>query len=77
MTYGKLGAVSALYKNTIPAHVARIDKVLAEAVGRDLSSWERNEFLPSIRQRSFLTPRQEESLARIERRVYDTTDDCA
>lgn len=60
-----------------PAHVARIDNVLAEAVGRDLSSWERNEFLPSIRQRSFLTPRQEDSLAKIERRVYDTTDDCA
>lgn len=60
-----------------PAHVARIDKLLAEAVGRDLSSWERNEFLPSIRKCSFLTPRQEDCLAKIERRVYETTDDCA
>jgi len=57
------------------SHVVRIDKVLADAVGRDLSSWERNEFLPSIRQRAFLTPRQEDVLCKIERRVYETTDD--
>lgn len=57
-------------------HTVRIDRILAEAVGRDLSSWERNEFLPSIRQHAYLTPRQEDSLARIERRVFDTTDDC-
>lgn len=60
----------------VPAHVTRIDKVLADAVGRDLSSWERNEFLPSIRKCSYLTPRQEDALAKIERRVYETTDDC-
>lgn len=59
-----------------PAHVARIDKVLADAVGRDLSSWERNDFLPSIRKCSYLTPRQEDCLVKIEHRVYDTTDDC-
>lgn len=60
----------------VPAHIARIDKVLADAVGRDLSSWERNEFLPSLRKFWTLSAKQEKILAEIERRVYETTDDC-
>lgn len=59
------------------SHVVRIDKVLADAVGRDLSSWERHQFLPSIRAQATLSPKQEKILSEIERRVYDTTDDCA
>lgn len=47
----------------------RVDRVLSEAVGRDLSSWERHEFLPSIRQRHTLTEKQEAVLSRIEGRV--------
>ncbi len=48
----------------------RVDRVLAETVGRDLSSWERHEFLPSIRQRASLTEKQEAVLSRIESRVF-------
>lgn len=55
---------------------ARVDKLLTEAVGRDLSSWERNEFLPSLRKFWSLSAKQEALLAGIERRVYETTDDC-
>ena len=57
-------------------HVKRVNQLLDDAVGRDLSSWERNEFLPSLRKFWSLTPRQEGLLAAIERRVYETTDDC-
>ena len=62
---------------TVPDHNARIDKLLAEAVGRDLSSWERNEFLPSLRNFCTLSAKQEKILADLERRVYDCEDDCA
>jgi|694.fasta_scaffold00571_53 hypothetical protein len=62
---------------TVPDHNARIDKLLAEAVGRDLSSWERNEFLPSLRNFWTLSAKQEKILADLERRVYDGEDDCA
>ena len=55
----------------------RVDAVLAAAVGRDLSSWERNEFLPSICNQITLTPKQEKVLAGIERRVFEAEDDCA
>jgi hypothetical protein len=61
---------------TVAAHVARVERVLAEAVGRDLSSWERNDFLPSLRKFWSLSPKQEALLAAIEHRVYETTDDC-
>lgn len=47
----------------------RVDRILQEAVGRDLSSWERFEFLPSVRQRTQLTERQEKVLQEIEGRV--------
>lgn len=62
---------------TVPDHNARIDKLLADAVGRDLSSWERNEFLPSLRNFWTLSIKQEKILADLERRVYDGEDDCA
>ena len=62
---------------TVPDHNARIDKLLADAVGRDLSSWERNDFLPSLRNFWTLSAKQEKILADLERRVYDGEDDCA
>lgn len=61
---------------TVAAHVARVDRVLADAVGRDLSSWERNEFLPSLRKFWTLSAKQEKLLAEIEKRVYEGEDDC-
>lgn len=48
----------------------RVTRVLAEAVGRDLSSWERFEFLPSVKSRAQLTEKQESVLAGIERRLF-------
>ncbi len=53
----------------------RVAKILAEAVGSDLSSWEKFEFLPSIKQRATLTEKQEKVLAGIERRVLGGNDD--
>jgi hypothetical protein len=44
----------------------RVDLILAEAVGSDLSSWERFEFLPSVASRIALSPKQEAALAGIE-----------
>jgi len=52
----------------------RVDRILAEVVGRDLSSWEKHEFLPSIRQRATLTEKQEKVLSGIERRVFEEED---
>ena len=49
----------------------RVDRIMAEAVGRDLSSWEKFEFLPSIRQRWTLTEKQEKVLSGIERRLFE------
>lgn len=53
----------------------RVARILAEAVGSDLSSWEKFEFLPSIRQRATLTEKQEKVLAGIEARVFGDGDD--
>lgn len=53
----------------------RVDRILANSVGSDLSSWEKHEFFPNIRQRSTLTPKQEQVLARIEMRVFEDGDD--
>jgi len=52
----------------------RVDRILAEAVGSDLSSWEKHEFLPSISQRTTLTEKQEKVLSGIEQRVFDGED---
>lgn len=53
----------------------RVDRILAEAVGSDLSSWEKHTFLPSIRQWTTLTDKQEKILRGIERRVLGEDDD--
>jgi hypothetical protein len=50
--------------------VQRVDRILAETVGSDLSSWEKNDFMPSIKQRSTLTEKQEKVLAGIEHRIF-------
>ena len=53
----------------------RVERILSEAVGSDLSSWEKFEFLPSIKQRVMLTEKQEKVLAGIEQRVFGGDDD--
>lgn len=47
----------------------RVDRILAEAVGSDLTSWEKFEFLPYLRHRSTLSEKQEKLLREIELRV--------
>lgn len=54
---------------TSPA--ARVQRILDEAVGSDLSSWEKFEFLPSIKQRATLTEKQEKVLRGIENRILE------
>lgn len=49
---------------------ARVRRILDECVGSDLSSWEKNEFLPSVANRFVLTEKQEKCLAAIEARVF-------
>jgi len=53
----------------------RVDRILAEAVGSDLSSWEKHEFLPSIRQSTTLSEKQEKVLAGIESKVFGGGDE--
>jgi hypothetical protein len=53
----------------------RVARILAEAVGRDLSSWEKFEFLPGIKQRQSLSENQEKVLAGIEQRVLGDDDE--
>lgn len=53
----------------------RVGKILSEAVGSDLSSWEKFEFLPAIKQRATLTEKQEKVLAGIEGRIFGSDDD--
>lgn len=53
----------------------RVERILSAAVGSDLSSWEKFEFLPSIKQRATLTEKQEKVLAGIEQRVLGGDDD--
>ena len=48
----------------------RVKRITDEAVGRDLSSWERFEFLPSIAKRTVLTDKQEKILAQIEAKLF-------
>lgn len=48
---------------------ARVKAIFDEAIGSDLSSWEKFEFLPNIMDRSKLSEKQEEALARIEKRL--------
>lgn len=53
----------------------RVTRIEAEAVGRDLSSWEKHEFLPSVKQRTTLTEKQEKVLAQIEARLFGEDDE--
>ena len=53
----------------------RIKRILEEAVGSDLSSWEKFEFLPSIKVRYTLTEKQEAVLADIEKRLFGDDDE--
>lgn len=49
----------------------RAQKIMDEAVGSDLSSWEKFEFMPSIKERSCLSEKQEKVLRGIERRIFE------
>ena len=49
----------------------RVDRILEKAVWRDLSSRERDYFLPGIRDRWVLTEKQEAWLREIEKRVFE------
>lgn len=51
----------------------RVARIKEEAVGRDLSSWERFDFLPSVALCKTLTEKQEKVLAAIERRLFGDT----
>lgn len=53
----------------------RVKRILEEATGRDLSSWEKHEFLPSIRQRASLSEKQERVLSGIEQRLFGEAGD--
>lgn len=48
----------------------RVKRILDEAVGRDLSSWERYEFLVSVRNQTRLSDKQEKIIVGIERRLF-------
>jgi hypothetical protein len=53
---------------------ARVRRILDETVGRDLTSWERYTFLPSVANRFALTENMEKVLAGIERRLFGGDD---
>ena len=53
----------------------RVDRILAEAVGSDLTSWEKFEFLPNLRFRSTLMEKQEKILHEIELRILEEIPD--
>jgi len=50
----------------------RVDAILEEAVGSDLNSWEKHEFLPSVSKRTpyNLTQGQNQKLKEIERKIF-------
>lgn len=53
---------------------ARVRRILDECVGSDLSSWEKNKFLPSVANCFVLSERREKVLAGIERRIFGGDD---
>jgi len=53
----------------------RVKKIKDEAVGSDLSSWEKFEFLPSVAMRTTLTVNQEKVLRGIEKRIFEEEDE--
>lgn len=48
---------------------------MKEAVGSDLSSWEKHQFLPSIKQRQSLSEKQEKTLRQIELKVLGSEEE--
>lgn len=48
----------------------RVAMIFENTVGRDLSSWERHQFLPSIEQCNGLSTKQEHILRGIEQRIF-------
>jgi hypothetical protein len=48
----------------------RVQAILDEAVGSDLTSWEKHEFLPSVRLRAVLSEKQEGVLRQIEKKIF-------
>jgi len=50
-------------------HAQRVQEIMDEAVGSDLSSWEKFEFLPSIKERTTISEKQEKVLRSIEKRI--------
>lgn len=53
----------------------RVKAILDEAVGSDLSSFEKFEFLPSIKERKSLSEKQEKCLRGIEKRIFEEEED--
>lgn len=54
----------------MPTPNERVERILAEAVGSDLSSWEKFDFLPNVRTLERLSRRQEQVLREIEERLF-------
>lgn len=52
----------------------RVEKIFANTVGMDLTSWEKHEFLPNIRNNLHLTQAQERVLSQIENRLAREND---
>ncbi len=52
----------------------RVDAIIDQTVGRDLSSWEKYEFLPNVRKAVTLSPAQERVLSGIEIRIKRQND---
>ena len=53
----------------------RVKRITDEAVGRDLNSWERFEFLPSIAKFETLSEKQEKVVKLIENRLFGDDDE--
>lgn len=52
----------------------RVKRIEAETVGSDLTSWEKFNFFPSIKQRPTLSEKQEACLSKIEKRIFGGDD---
>jgi len=59
--------------NATPAQ--RVQAIMDEAVGSDLSSFEKFDFLPNIAKWPRLTDKQEAVLRGIEKRIFDEGDE--
>lgn len=60
---------------TLKTPAERVQAILDEAVGSDLNSWEKFEFLPGIKDRRSLSVKEEKILRQIERKVLGGDDD--